>query len=265
MIETLRHAKLTQPATDGHESNSSRAALKDINILDLGSGCGDQTLCLAEIWRNASLRYVGLTLSQTQHSVARDRLEGVSVKNMSTIKIHCADAARPQSWTEEIMADVLELSPLNKSGQTQNWVLGLDTLYHFSPSRLPILSFAARELKASLMAVDYVRANTVSFRQRILLGLAFRLSGCPPLIPEAQYREMLVKAGYDPSCIEIVDITKHTFGPLSRFMAKQEAELRMIGLSLGKLRFASRLFAWFDQAEVVRAVIVVARYGKSDT
>lgn len=217
LIETLKHANLLQPVPDGHDPRgNSIPATKHINILDLGFGCGDQTLCLADIWHNASLGYVGLTLSQTQHSVARDRLDEARVQNASNIKVHCADAAAPESWTEEIMADVLALSPRNKTGQTENWVLALDTLYHFSPSRLPILSFAARELKASLMAVEFV------------------------------------------------DIAKHTFGPLSSFTAKQEAELRMIGLSLGKLRFARRLFAWFDRAEVVRAVIVVARHGKSE-
>lgn len=243
-----------------------------INILDLGFGCGDQTLCLAGIWQNTAFQYVGLTLSHVQYVVALERLTGSTIGRASTIKVHCADAARPETWDEDIMADVLSLkSPTQaqiEAGKAKSapisidstWVLALDTLYHFTPSRLPILSFAARELKASFMAFDLLRSDNTSFRQQLLLSFVFRLSGCPrgALMTEGQYREMLAQAGYDPANINIVDITKHTFQPLSKFMEKQEADLRIIGLSLGKLKFAQRLFAWFARENIVKAVIVVA-------
>ncbi|KAJ4407472.1 hypothetical protein N0V82_009913 [Gnomoniopsis sp. IMI 355080] len=271
LIETLRHAGLVERVAVGRGTSTVKAA-SGVNILDLGFGCGDQTCCLAGIWQNAAFRYVGLTLSHVQYVVALKRLAGSTKGGASTIKMHCADAARPEAWSEDIMTDVLSLKSQtqaqNMSGEAKNapivagptWVLALDTLYHFTPSRLPILSFAARELNASLMAFDLLRSDTTSLRQQLLLSLVFRLSGCPrgALVTEGQYREMLAQAGYDPAQTKIVDVTEHTFQPLSNFMEKQEIDLRLIGLSLGKLKLAQRLFAWFAREHVVKAVIAVA-------
>lgn len=275
LIQVLTQAGLVHRLDDGEGVRPAPGA-GTVHILDLGFGCGDQTLCLAGIWQGNPFHYVGLTLNQTQYRCASSRLAEASVCDAALVKLHCANAARPAIWRKETVADILSLrvprsqDPLLAQGdqgdipQSDNtWVLALDTLYHFKPSRLPVLSFAAKELRASLMAFDFLRADTASPCQRILLRLVALLGGCPAsaFMTENEYCSMLLQAGYD-SNIEILDVTEHAFLPLSEFMSRQEEDLKRIGLSLGKLKAGKWLFTWFAKSNLVRAVIVIARRSK---
>lgn len=273
MIEVLEQAGLVQRYQDGIQLAPQ---VEHTNILDLGFGCGDQTLCLAGIWQGTPLNYVGLTLNQTQYRCANERLAEANIWNAKTMKVHCANAARPETWNKKIMTEILSLKVSTSRDQARGgqddvaasltWVLALDTLYHFTPSRLPVLKFAARELRASLMAFDFLRGDTTSMYQRLLLKLVALLSGCSgsAFMTEDEYRRMLVQAGYG-SDIKIIDVTKDTLEPLSNFLSKQEADLKRIGLSLGKLKAGKWLFTWFARSNVVKAVIVVARYPKAES
>ncbi|RMZ88194.1 hypothetical protein DV736_g4587, partial [Chaetothyriales sp. CBS 134916] len=185
-----------------------------LTIIDLGFGCGDQTVYLMnEISKNMSLvdsftgvrclrlidRYVGVTESGAQFKFAENRLTTLGLLGSKTdgpsIEIFCADAAQPTSWTDNLARATKEkaasprpfyippvrvragLQPetARDSSHRQTWILALDTLYHFSPSRQPILNHAYRELEASLMAFDLILTDHASIFDRALLA-AVRIS-----------------------------------------------------------------------------------------
>lgn len=287
--EVLTTAKLLAPESISLPSNPHRA----LTIIDLGFGCGDQTMYLMQKTSKAMPavnaltdkqrlplidRYVGVTLNLTQFQYAESRLTALGMlsrKDASpSIQIFCADAAQPASWSEELFRaakanaaspspprDAFESVMLGDSGSRETWVLALDTLYHFSPSRQPILNHAYRELQASLMAFDLVLAEDASRLDRVLLMVVSILTGTPfaNFVTAGQYRKMLVLAGYAEDGIEIRDVSEHVFAPLARFLKDRERQLGLIGLGIGAYRVARWMFGWWGRSGVVRGVIVVAR------
>ncbi|RMZ81205.1 hypothetical protein DV737_g2701, partial [Chaetothyriales sp. CBS 132003] len=232
-----------------------------LTIIDLGFGCGDQTVYLVnEISKNMSLvdsftgdtrrrlidRYVGVTESRAQFKFAENRLTTLGLlegkSDGPSVQIFCADAAQPASWCDKLVTAAKErpappplpyyfIPPTAETGREsfhrQTWVLALDTLYHFSPSRLPILNHAYSELEASLMAFDLMLADHVSSFDRALLAAVSVFAGIPfaNFLTAAQYRKMLVSAGYAEKDIAFRDISGDVFAPLVRFMDQKDQEL----------------------------------------
>ncbi|KAH8648516.1 hypothetical protein BX600DRAFT_475372 [Xylariales sp. PMI_506] len=268
LMEVLKRAGLvTGSVRDG--SARLAEATRPLSILDLGYGCGDQTMAVASLAQGTHFRYVGVTLNRTQHRFAQDRLSASAASAGHNVRLFCDDAAKPGNWAGELREDVNRLAGKDLAEASQDdagraprkWVLALDTLYHFSPSRSPVFRYAANELGASIMAFDLVRSDSASFVQRSLLKLTALASGCPShaFVTEAEYRAMLSRAGYAEESIEISDITEHVFAPLARFMRSREGELETIGLKMGSLKAAGALFRWWARSGIVRGVIVVAR------
>ncbi|KFY89311.1 hypothetical protein V500_05785 [Pseudogymnoascus sp. VKM F-4518 (FW-2643)] len=236
-----------------HDQVSSKNIVNTLSIIDLGFGCGDQSLYFKNVldnqrrgkrddqWRKNLKGYVGLTLESAHFSIAQERL-GLNHQNINTgFDIYCADAGRPTSWTSEIKNSVSLASQANgEKGDHENWLLGLDTLYHFQPSRWPVIEYANRELGASLMAYDLCIAENLSLRQRIVLRLMafFGQSPFANWLTIEEYRERLVMAGYARERIEIRDISEHVFSPLAGFLRKREVELQQYGLSIGRFRIS---------------------------
>lgn len=88
------------------------------------------------------------------------------------IHLFCADAAKPGYWSDDIQR---ALQPPSSSPQKGNknelpsqnqkeetYLLALDTLYHFRPSRTPLLTHAATTLHATLLAFDLLLASTTT-------------------------------------------------------------------------------------------------------
>ncbi|KAJ9661885.1 hypothetical protein H2201_006365 [Coniosporium apollinis] len=287
--EVLKTAKLLTPESRSLFSNPNRA----LTIVDLGFGCGDQTVYLIQKMSKAIPavdaltdkqrfplmdRYVGVTPNRTQFQYAESRLTAFGMhrrKDASpSVQIFCADAAQPASWSEKLSSaakgeaaspspprDVNESATLGDSDSRETWILALDTLYHFSPSRQPILNHAYRELQASLMAFDLVLAEDASRLDRVLLMVVSILTGTPfaNFVTAAQYRKMLVSAGYAEDGIEVRDVSGHVFAPLARFLKNRERQLGLIGLGIGAYRVARWMFGWWGKSGAVRGVIVIAR------
>ncbi|KIW00528.1 uncharacterized protein PV09_07886 [Verruconis gallopava] len=275
--EVLKAAKILQEL----KSKKDEPMNVTVSIIDLGFGCGDQCLYFKRVlesqtrnrifgeWRARLEAYVGITLEQTQFRVALDRL---GHETHTQLRIHCADAGRPQSWDTELQNDVIKacqmstekdvgIKPLGGTQSHQNWVLGLDTLYHFQPSRWGVIEYANRQLDASLMAYDLCIADDISVWMRVLLRLMSSLGQSPfaNWSTVDDYRKKLVSVGYAEDKIEIHDISAHVFRPLASFLKKREQHLEVYKVPLGRYRYVARMFDWWAQTGAVRGCIIVAR------
>ncbi|KFA79942.1 hypothetical protein S40288_05115 [Stachybotrys chartarum IBT 40288] len=240
---------------------------KGLAVLDLGYGCGDQTWELAELVRTggwAGFRYVGLSLDKTQVMLANLRLcrefaakPAREYTHGSTVRLFCADAAKPETWTPAIAQSVAALADENF---TERWLLALDCIYHFSPSRRPVLQYAAQNLKANYMAFDLLLNDTSSTRDTLVARAIGVMMGCPwrTFLTEQEYIDQLVECGYERKTIVVREITENVFPGLVKFIDRQDSALGDYGLSLGGFKLAQRIFDWFSRTRVVRAVIVVA-------
>lgn len=237
-----------------------------VAVLDVGFGCGDQTVALAELIQAPSrpqFRYVGLTLNETQRQAAQQRLDAslssTDKKNEHlSIKLFQADAAKPESWTKAITTAVANLSD---KAFSERWLLGLDCLYHFSPSRKPIFKHASQHMDANVMAFDLVLGDNATPWQTLAVRLLGFILLCPwqTFLTETQYREQLVECGYDRGDVEMQDISDHVFAGLAGFLQRQDAALKPYGISLTGYSAVGRVYGWFDRTRVLKAVIVVGR------
>ncbi|KAF9878400.1 hypothetical protein CkaCkLH20_03892 [Colletotrichum karsti] len=234
-------------------------------ILDLGIGCGDQSLELARLLRQSEwkgYRYVGLTLNETQLRIASSKmLHGLqSDKEREAVQVFQADAAKPESWAPDTKAAVESLTR-DRRESYETWVLGLDSLYHFFPSRRPIFKYAAASLDANLMAFDLLLSETASFTERLVVKLISLGMKCPinTFVTEEAYTRQLREAGYDEKQTQFRDVTDHVFSGLVRHINEQENFLKPYGISIAKYKVAGKLFVWFARSKALRATIVVAR------
>ncbi|CCF37159.1 hypothetical protein CH063_01641 [Colletotrichum higginsianum] len=257
----LLHEVLAEAGLLKTDLSSSRLAL-----LDLGIGCGDQSLELARLIQQSGCdeyRYVGLTLNPSQFQLAlKQPFHEFQTPGDAdeSIRVFRADAGRPDAWDADVKSAVASLA----TGRPQNqarWVLALDSIYHFFPSRRPILKYAAQELDASFMAFDLLLSDTASFQQKLMIKLISLAMGCPvgAFVTEAEYKTQLCEAGYDERQIRFRDITDHVFSGLVAHIQRQAAALRPLGISVAKFKVAAKLFSWFARSKTLRATIVVAR------
>lgn len=259
--------------------------LSRIRLLDLGFGCGDQTLELMSLStksgyesryplfiENAEKRkplvesYTGITLNETQYRYAMTRLANTEA-TLSRAQVFRNNAADPRSWDHpNLLAQIIAMKTADAAEEdegatTKNWVLALDSLYHFSPSRLPILKYANNDLNASVMAFDLLLSDKATLAQRILLSFLAKLMGCPmnTFMREREYRRMLREAGYILGNVEMRDISEQCFLPLAEFLERRQEDLRGIGWGLGDFRAAKWMFDWWGRTGIVRGMIIVAR------
>jgi hypothetical protein len=272
----------------GFSSDTGKVDIEDdtrrtICLIDLGFGCGDQTMylmseapvrpCDRDWWDERQKRvifdrYVGITKDVVQARYASERVEELGAKERSDsrsksasktpiISLFCADAAIPTSWNEQIKGCIDRAVEETQ----EHWVLALDTAYHFSPSRWPLVTYTCSSLDASFMAFDVCISPTATVTQRLVLRLLTALMGAPwaNFVTPNDYRRKLVECGYSEDSISIKDVSHRVFTPLSRYLVEQDARLQTMGLSIGSFRVARSLFAWWGRTGVVRGVIVVAR------
>ncbi|KAJ5769050.1 hypothetical protein N7520_003609 [Penicillium odoratum] len=273
----------------------SQSQSKSMRVLDVGCGCGDQSLYLTSLQRDGSVveqlesgsgsgsafqatlaspqqsrsqhrqdcplidTYIGITLEPTQAALAQSRLQAQQTTLSVSAKIFCADAANPASWSGDLQNSVKGL--VMTQNNTETWLLALDTIYHFRPSRKPILQFAHDSLCASYMAFDLVLADNVSWFQRFLLRVVCWFLGAPfgNMLTKEEYRRMLVEVGYEAERVEMRDISRHVFGGLSEFLGRRVKEAEPFGLKTGKYRGARKVFEWWAKSGIVKGYAVVAR------
>ncbi|KAF7178637.1 hypothetical protein CNMCM7691_007451 [Aspergillus felis] len=255
------------------------------NLLDVGIGCGDQSLHLLNTARlprivpgdgddddSAAARplplfdaYVGVTIAPPQAEMARQRVRSQveeAATSPSKAEIFCADAADPSSWSAEMKDALRGMIISEEIGMySDNWVLALDMLYHLRPSRRPLISYACRDLRASLMAFDLLLSDKASLWERLMLRLVCMVTGTPfsNFLTRAEYEDLLVGAGYGRDCVQMRDLSDHVFAGLAGFIARKDEELRRFGMTVGKFRGAGAVFGWWARSGVVRGTVIIAK------
>ncbi|KAF1813404.1 FAD/NAD(P)-binding domain-containing protein [Eremomyces bilateralis CBS 781.70] len=276
LLQLLKFAGLRSP-----DETPSNHRHHNLDVLDLGYGCGDQILALLHAQSPFRLpggpvssfrlnKYVGITFNQSHCDIAGQRVgQRISHRGLEAdVQLFCGDAANPDGWSRTLLGEAESLR--NRATErndgllvpgTETWVLALDSMYHFSPSRLPVLKYARQTLDASLMTFDLVLADDVSSLSRLALSMVAKMLGCPfgAFMPVREYREMLRTAGYEDDKIQIQDISEHVFEPLSQFIERQTVVLQKVGINIGKFALAKHLFRWWANSGSVRGMMVVAR------
>lgn len=263
--QLLKTAGLLEDDTPSDESPP-----RSLGVLDLGFGCGEQTWEIARLVESRPwdrFQYVGLTLNQAQvQSASRkiyQEIPGASRLTVDSFALFCADAARPETWKPRTKTAVESLADPRF---TERWLLALDCLYHFKPSRKPVFEYAAKTLDANVMAFDLILNDRASVWDTWKLRAISVMMGCPlyTFLTEEEYRDQLAECGYDRRCTVIRDISEHVFPGVVGFLNSQERALGQYGISLGGYKLAGRIFQWFGESKVVKASVVVARTkGKS--
>ncbi|EEH38177.2 hypothetical protein PAAG_01098 [Paracoccidioides lutzii Pb01] len=327
---------------DGKDGDGAPTRKRRRVILDVGFGCGEQTLYLMKK-REAGVsdrddddvakglssttqgrledpdcqassplfhHYIGMTIEKMQYEFAKSRVaeagrkcnaateENELVENGvnrgkglsgGTVELFCGHAAKPSDWPEDIQRSIsnafrhtkhregMEKKEIfRKETDEERYVLGLDTLYHFSPSRNELFKYSHSTLRASLLAFDLFlppKPQSSSFlmtAKRMIDSLALRCL-TPALsapfsnfVTPAEYKTLLAKAGYAPEDIRFEDITDDVFPGLAAFFEQRTRELRALGLQgFTKWRISGWLFRWLAGGDVLRAGIIVAKWQRS--
>lgn len=183
---------------------------------------------------------------------------------LSSFRLFGANAANPTSWSPKVRQAVQDLVDQEF---TERWFLALDCLYHFSPSRGPLLRHTARTMGANFMAFDLLLDKSAPLRRKVVARLIGTLMGCPwrAFLTEEEYVRQLVACGYNKESIVIRDVSNDVFAGLVAYLNRQEMALAHYGISLGGgFKLARKVFGWFARTGIIKGVIVVARLGEED-
>jgi len=207
----------------------------DLDILDIGSGCGDSTHLLSQL-KPKSLK--GVTSEPTQAAIARRRFSEISF----------------------VHADAVEYVASLKD-ESVDRIFALDCAYHFS-SRKRFLEHSARVLCSNgrIAMTDLVLGDRVSWSQKLFMRLIAFLTGAPfsNFKGMEQYRSDFIQAGFDNVTID--DISEDVFPGLLEFIYRHRADMTRFGIEgrwTGYLVFA-KVLRWWLASRVVRFVIVQA-------
>ena len=207
-----------------------------MDILDVGSGCGDSTALLAEM-KPRTLR--GVTSHKSQSALSQQRFPHI----------------------EFIRADAVEyITSLPE--ESVDRIFALDCVYHFS-SRSRFLQESARVFRENgrTAMTDLIVGDNITILQRLLMRIICLLTGSPysNFKTKNEYHSDLVLAGFEDISFE--DISRDVFPGLREFISRHRREMMKFeigGKWTGYMVFARVLKWWWDTG-VVRFVIVDAR------
>ncbi|KAL4978122.1 hypothetical protein BDW66DRAFT_149549 [Aspergillus desertorum] len=175
-----------------------------------------------------------MTSISVQAQFAKQRVEnledlGESKQSSTRAQIFCADAADPSSWNFELQSF---LPPAPAQGTGENWLLALNTLHHFSPSRLPLFKYTRSTLRASLTAFD-LRLSTLKSSSRRASSCVFLclFTGTPStnFLSDEGHTALLVEAGYDASDISFRNVAIEVFAGITGYINSREEVLKGYG------------------------------------
>jgi ubiquinone/menaquinone biosynthesis C-methylase UbiE len=205
----------------------------NLDILDIGSGCGDSTLLLSRM-KPKSL--CGVTSQATQSMISRQRFPKIQF----------------------VHADAVEyISSL--PSETVDRIFALDCVYHFS-SRSRFLKESTRILRnnGKIALTDLILGQT-TLLQRLIMRIICFLTSSPYSNFQTmdEYRLELSRTGLTDISIE--DISTDVFPGLRDFIWRHYTTMGSFGISgswMGYLVFA-RILDWWSTG-VVRFIAVHA-------
>ena len=180
------------------------------------------------------------------------------------MNLYLANASDPGFWDLELKKAISAAAAKGDTREQKEhvWILALDCLYHFAPSRIPIFEFTCQKLDASLMAFDLVMSPSTSLLQRLLLRVLALILGAPAgnFITMVEYEEQLVKAGFSRDGIKFEDVSGRVFPGLAQFIERRDDEWRTFtGQGIGPYKTFARILRWWEKTGFIRGVIVIAR------
>lgn len=241
----------------------------------------------------------GLNIANTKPMPFTFLDNGPKMRSKANVSLYNADASNPSTWPSSLHLSLLppispptspcsqppsqssspamQENPMRENfslvhsgsfinaeadGATEHWTIGLDSLYHFRPSREPILKYAHDKLHSNLLAFDLFRPNQASITQSVFLR-AFCLMASIPyhnLVTQEEYFCMLVeKIGYQKENVMIEDISEFVFPGLSDFVSRRTKEMEKMGVKW-KRWAGFKVVAWVIQTGLLRGGVVVARW-----
>ena len=158
--EVIKRSGITDTPTSSTLQPRDRQRVK---LIDLGFGCGDQSIYLAQLdWVSS---YTGITVVQKQFDFAKKGLSALGLlrkapedetkQTVRSVEIFCANVAQPQYWKRELQQAITRsIDDSEKGNKEETWVLAHDVHHHFSLSRQAIFNHSFSELRASIMTYD---------------------------------------------------------------------------------------------------------------
>ena len=231
-------------------------------MVEVGCGCAETAQVLLKEYADQCTQWVGLMISPVQVHIADTRLQETqkSLPKMdSKYRIFTADAAKPKSWSSEIQDSVR-----SSSSDSDLWLVALDTLVDFRPSRKGVLSYARNELGASVAITDHLKKEDMTGLDSAKTWASFQLLDTPlnSILTRRQYIELLVECGFKRENISIVPYTEHVYAPYSRFIEQQGRRWQEMGGSnwdYMDFTLAGWVTGWWARSGLVEACMIVAR------
>jgi SAM-dependent methyltransferase len=205
-----------------------------LDLLDIGSGCGDSTALLSTL-KPRTLK--GVMLLPQQVALSRQRFPNVEFVHANAVQYV---ASLPPTSLDRIFA--------------------LDCAYNFS-SRKRFLDGAASALwqGGKIAMTDLILGDKTTFIQRLLMRIICILTSSPysNFKTSNQYRVDLLRAGLAEISIE--DMSVHVFPELEEFLHRHRGNMGQFGIE-GKwagYQVFARVLGWWSTG-VVRFIVVRA-------
>ncbi|KAF9574227.1 hypothetical protein EC968_007151 [Mortierella alpina] len=238
---------------------------EESHILDVGFGCGDQDVYMAQLYRPAQI--TGITIEPIQHHVAQELIKRTELPG-TRVQLHVADASfLPQFLKETPSVFEQPSSKATLGGSRFTHVVSIDSAYHYN-TRASFLKNAAQVLEPNtgrLAMADMILAKPAptSALGRFLFNAVFGAMDVPVINMKAmdEYRQDLMDAGFVD--IEIECIEEHVFSGLAEYIQDQTGRLGGMVKPGVQWNFWGlyKGLSWLDRSKWLHFVVVKARNG----
>ncbi|KAG0278070.1 hypothetical protein BGZ95_004775 [Linnemannia exigua] len=247
---------LVQKVTSQLDINS------DSHVLDVGFGCGDQDVYMAQLHKPA--RITGITIEPIQHHAAQDLVKRTPTPG-TDIHLYVADASKLPQFLDS--TPDLFASGTPTADRLFSHVISIDSAYHYN-TRAQFLKNAAQVLAPNtgrLALADMILAKPppTSAVGRSIFKSVFGAMEVPYVNMKMmdEYRQDLVDAGFVD--IEIECIEDRVFSGLATHIQNQTSRFGGMvgpGVKWTYLALAKGLW-WLDRSKWLHFVVVKARNG----
>ncbi|KAG0376941.1 hypothetical protein BGX24_006983 [Mortierella sp. AD032] len=247
---------LVQKVTSQLDINS------DSHILDVGFGCGDQDVYIAQLHRPA--RITGITIEPIQHHAAQDLVKRTPTPG-TDIHLYVADASKLPQFLDST-PDLFASGTLT-TDRLFSHVISIDSAYHYN-TRAEFLKNAAQVLAPNtgrLALADMILAKPAptSGVGQLIFKTVLGAMEVPYVNMKMmdEYRRDLIDAGFVD--IEIECIEDRVFSGLATHIQNQTSRFGGMvgpGVKWTYLALAKGLW-WLDRSKWLHFVVVKARNG----